>query len=115
MASRKNIDIHTAEIGKDYFIRIKDVLDKINLRNDDDDASLADRYRRAISNSNFRSTLSPSLRQRQIVGSPKLDLSWKNGGKQFPKKSSRIGADYQVSNIPSSNIFSLNGNSENET
>ena len=34
------------------------------------------------------------------LGTISLDLSWKDGGTTYPKQSSRIGDEYQATNIP---------------
>jgi hypothetical protein len=100
LATRKDLDIATSEEGLDYYTRIKDVVERINLRSNDLEAMLADRYRRAISKPNFRTRLNPPRRSTLIPKSPKLDLSWKHGRKNYPKKSSMIGNDYQVLHLP---------------
>jgi hypothetical protein len=100
LATRKDLDIETSEEGVDYYTRIKDVIERINLRSNDLEATLADRYRRAISKPNYRTRLNPIRRSTLIPKSPKLDLSWKDGRKIYPKKTSMIGNDYQVSYLP---------------
>lgn len=100
LATRKDLDIATSEEGVDYYKRIKDVIERINKRSNDFEASLADRYRRAISKPNYRTRLNPVRRSALIHKSSKLDLSWKDGRKNYPKKSSMIGKDYQVSTLP---------------
>ena len=100
LATREDLDIATSVEGVDYYTRIKDVIERINFRSSNLEATLADRYRRAISKPNFRTRLSPPRRSTLIPKSPKLDVSWKDGRKIYPKKSSMIGNDYQVSNLP---------------
>jgi hypothetical protein len=109
-ATRKDLDEKTGEEGKDYYTRIKDVIERINLRKTHGEASLADKYRRAISKPNYRTRLSPLRRKTGSLStnSPKLDLSWKDGRKRFPKKSSMIGDGYQVSAIPSVGSYEKN-------
>lgn len=110
LATKKDLDIERDVQGKDYFMRIKDVIDRINLRKNNTEAMLADRYRRAVSRPVFRANLKPTERKR--VQSPiKLDLSWKDGGKHFPKKTSMIGKDYQVSSIPKAGKYNVTGSS----
>lgn len=38
--------------------------------------------------------------KRESSGTSMLDLSWKNGGREYPKHASNIGPDYQVDSIP---------------
>lgn len=103
LATKKDLDLEKSEEGKDYYVRIKDVIERINQRQNAIESTAADRFRRAISKPDFR-RLSPRLQKldqgsHTLMGSPKLDLSWKDGGKSFPKKSSSVGDEYQVSNI----------------
>lgn len=111
LATKKNVDIERGVPGKDYYLRIKDVLDRINMRRCSVEATLADRYRRAVSKPDFQANLKLTER-RSVHQSPiKLDLSWKDGGKHFPKKSSMIGRDYQVSSIPKAGKYNVAGGS----
>ena len=105
LSTRKDLEIASSEEGVDYYTRIKDVLERINQRSNDLEATLADRYRRAISKPNYRTRLSPLRRSTLIPKSPKIDLSWKDGRKNYPKKSSMIGNDYQVSHLPAMNSY----------
>jgi hypothetical protein len=111
LATKKNLDIEQNVQGKDYFVRIKDVLDRINLRGNSTEAMLADRYRRAVSKPSFRANLKPTERKGVQQSPIKLDLSWKDGGKHFPKKTSMIGKDYQVSSIPKAGKYNVVGSS----
>jgi hypothetical protein len=38
--------------------------------------------------------------KRESSGSSMIDLSWKNGGREYPKRSSNVGPEYQVHSIP---------------
>jgi hypothetical protein len=40
------------------------------------------------------------MKKRESSGSNMIDLSWKNGGREYPKRASNIGPDYQVDIIP---------------
>ena len=102
LATRKNLDITKSEEGLDYYIRIKDVVEQINQRSNEFEANLADQYRRAISKPNYRTRLNPPRRSTLMPRSTtsRLDLSWKNSRKNYPKKSSMIGSDYQVAALP---------------
>ena len=105
LATRKDLDIPTSKDGVDYYTRIKDVIERINQRSNDFEATLADRYRRAISKPNYRTRLSPLRRSTLIPKSSNLDLSWKDGRKNYPKKSSMIGKDHQVSTLPAADTL----------
>ena len=109
LATRKDLDIDISEEGIEYYTRIKDVIERINQRSNDLEATLADRYRRAISKPNYRTRLLSPHRRSTLVPptttGKKLDLSWKDGRKNYPKKSSMIGKDYQVSALPLAGSF----------
>jgi hypothetical protein len=100
LATRKDLDVSKSEEGTDYYTRIKDVIERINQRSNDFEAALADQYRRAISKPNYRTRLNPPRRSTLIPRASRLDLSWKDSRKNYPKKSSMIGADYQVAVLP---------------
>lgn len=106
-------------MGEDYYVRIKDVIDRINERRNTAESSAADLYRRAISkpakmpSPNFEPTFrrkrrkvaeqassEPNIRNSSSSSPIKLDLSWKYSGAIFPKKSSRVGDEYQATSIP---------------
>ena len=38
--------------------------------------------------------------KRESSGSSMIDLSWKNGGREYPKRASNVGPEYQVDIIP---------------
>lgn len=38
--------------------------------------------------------------KRESSGTSMIDLSWKNGGREYPKRASNLGPDYQVASIP---------------
>lgn len=111
-ATRKGlpVDLKSCREGKDYYVRIADVIDRLNQRRSSEESAVADLYRRAISKPDFSKadfTSTPSFTRLNVgkLGSPKLDLSWKEGRTHFPKASSRIGNDYQVSTFPIAQCF----------
>ena len=118
MAANKDLDFQTSILGEDYYVRIKDVIDRINERRNSVEASAADLLRRAISKPvklpapSFEPTFRRKRRKEvaeesspKPISSPtKLDFSWKEGGEIFPKKSSRVGDEYQATIIPQAGI-----------
>jgi hypothetical protein len=116
LATKKGLDLQSSAERKDYFLRIKDAVNRINKRLNPAEASAADQYRRAVSktdNKTFRPDFAPTFtrpkRKRAtspkpislaVPPAPKLDLSWKEGRTHFTKRSCRVGEDYQVSTIP---------------
>lgn len=98
LATKKNLDLATSIERQDYYVSIKDVIERINRRQNAVESTAADRYRRAISRHGFRKLRSANDLLKEV--SSNLDLSWKDGGTHFPKKSSSIGENYQVSSIP---------------
>jgi hypothetical protein len=104
MATTKDLDLETSKEGKEFYVRIKDVIERINLRRNAVESAAADRFRRAISKPDIQ-TLSTPGRLAQRLTKNKMDLSWKDGGKRFPKKSSVVGDDFQASSIPIAGNF----------
>ena len=119
LATRKDLNFEASEAGKDYYVTIKDVVDRINERRNSIESSAADLFRRTVSklcknkppSPTFEPTFRRKKRKAEDVAAPKsinpsksptkLDLSWKKaGGDIFPKKSSRVGNEYQATSIP---------------
>jgi len=54
-----------------------------------------------------------TLRRRQpSIVAPTMDLSWKNGGRLYPKQTSQIGDEFQVVDIPAAGTFSEGAHSD---
>ena len=134
LATRKDLDFETCRMGEDYYVCIKDVIDRINERRNSYESTAADLYGRAISmveeegnkhaSPNFEPSIRPDKRQKveewdaphQSKSPIKVDLSWKNaGGDLFPKKSSSVGDEYQATNIPETGSFYSNDNPSSDT
>lgn len=136
LATRSDLDLETSQLGEDYYVCIKDVIDRINEKRNSFESSAADLYRRAISNlgddkqeatPNFQSSFRPDKRRKvEEWAAPhskapskspiKADLSWKNaGGDIFPKKSSSVGDEYQATNIPEAGSFYSEDNLNSDT
>lgn len=88
----------------DCYFSIKEVLSRLEQRRDEEEAEIADTYREEMSRPVDRST--PQKRKQRSEGGdeqthkkPKLDLSWKES-LNFPRRTSRVGKEYQVTNIP---------------
>jgi hypothetical protein len=122
LATKKDLDLETSKEGKDYFVRIKDVIEHINQQKKSTEhinqqkksaeSTAADRYRSAKSKQEARRLRLP---KKVEYGSPKVDLSWKDGGKRFPKKTSSVGDDYQATSIPVAGSFGEIDNPASDT
>ena len=117
--------METGQAGVDYYDRIKDVLDRLKERRTEEESKISDTFRREMSrpikppssppaptrrrrrNSNAPAKLSPDK--------PTLDVQWKDGGKDYPKRSSNIGQKYQVSEIPKAGTYADAANETSET
>jgi hypothetical protein len=53
----------------------------------------------------------PKKPKRESSGSNMIDLSWKNGGREYPKRASNVGPEYQVDSIPLAGTY--HGQKEN--
>lgn len=103
---------------EDHYERIRDVLDRILGRHTQDETAAADAYEAEMKKV-LKLLSKPEGRKRGPVKddttltwskgqAPKkqmLDLSWKEGGRNFPKKSSRIGREYQVEDTPNAGTW----------
>ena len=112
-----NVNIKTGKRNVDYYDKIKMVLSRVEERRNKEEAKIADQFRektrddkeihflnhpeRAVRRGPGRP---PKLSSSQLL--PKnvrvVDVSWKEGGSAYPKRSSNVGDEYQVdpANIP---------------
>jgi hypothetical protein len=98
----------------DYYDRIRDVVDHILERKDARESDIADLYmaEKEKDPKISRSRLGGRGRKRVTGGGRSsksqkrvLDLSWKDSGRNFPKHASRVGPEYQATDIPSADIY----------
>jgi hypothetical protein len=107
----------TGKKNRDYYDRIKDVIDRFLKRRNDKESAVADAFlvdREEYGKKENDETASRPRRPtagasrsggRSGGGRPSLsggilDLSWKDGGTTYPKRSSQIGEEYQATEIP---------------
>ena len=101
----------TGKRGRDYYNRIKDVLDRILEKSNENEAQIANAYLDEIAvledEAGYEAPPPPptTRRLRAPRHATRLDLSWKEGGSAFPRTSSRIGCEYQAVDLPSSDTF----------
>lgn len=124
--------------GKDYYDRVKDVIDRVLECRNDEEKKIADlfkaeynvedqiksklsegaegnqlssyssrRRRRAATPASTASSVSSSpeetivtKRDRPALSGTAIDLSWKDGGSLFPKRTSQVGDEFQATEIP---------------
>jgi len=110
----KGVDYSTAIKGVDYYDRIRSTLDRILERRNPAEAAIADIYTNNIETSPAKKRKRRSQRQFDVSRSRQapvaIDLSWKEGNKGFPKKTSIVGEKYQVTDIPSAGTYEAEGN-----
>lgn len=111
--------------GKDYYDRIKDVIDRVLECRNDEEKRIAELYtsefghdevrgerlkstRRAALTSTMSSpdTRNLSTRDRPSLTGNTMDLSWKDGGSMYPKRSSQVGDEFQATDIPAAGTYS---------
>ncbi len=111
----KDANIKNGRRGKDYYTRIRDVIDRVLQRRNDAETKIADAYQdemnahasdEFVGETNATSESSPPARRlRPVRNATRIDLSWKEGGSAFPRTSSRVGEEYQAVDLPSSDTF----------
>ncbi|KAG7359064.1 PHD-finger domain containing protein [Nitzschia inconspicua] len=114
------VDKKTGKRNIDYYDRIKILLERIEERRNSDEAKLADLFREKTRNDQrVGSSSNPLVRPRRGPSrSPKLttslpprnvravDISWKHSGTNYPKRTSQVGDEYQVSSLPPAGSYS---------
>jgi hypothetical protein len=99
--------------GAEYnYDRIRSVIDRLLERRNAAESAIAEAHLIPMENLVMKKKrLTPSIARprrraepkkpkRESSGSNMIDLSWKNGGREYPKRASNIGPDYQVDSIP---------------
>jgi len=92
-------------VSGEQYERIRDVLDRLEEGRSQTEAAIANLYH-SLQEEQNQATIDPKSPERRSspirtnLVSPKLDLSWKDGGRNFPRKESRVGQDFQVVELP---------------
>lgn len=96
----------------DFYDRIKSIVERVEERRNKDEAKLADLFREETRDDDSITLLANPKRGRgrPSLGAPRpgqkvVDISWKQGGSLYPKRSSQVGEDYQVSIIPMAGAY----------
>jgi len=108
----KDTKIKYGRRGKDFYIRIRDVIDRVLQRRNDVEAEIADAYLDEIAlldnGDGYKAPPVPAPTTRRLRAprhASRIDFSWKEGGSAFPRTRSRVGAEYQAIDLPSSDTF----------
>jgi hypothetical protein len=105
----------------DYYDKLKLVIERVKERRNEEEAKLADLFREKTQTDDQEiESILPTVRPRRGPGRPPklgtsrpssqkidrvVDMSWKEGGSTYPKRSSRVGDEYQVSTLPRPGSF----------
>lgn len=105
----------------DCYDKIKSIIERVEERRNKDEAKLADLFREETRDDESIALLANPRRNR---GRPSLgasrpsqkivDISWKDGGSLYPKRSSQVGEDYQVSFIPPAGTYQDEKNTQEQ-
>jgi hypothetical protein len=99
--------------GEDYYDRIRDVIDRVLGSSSPGERALAETFEKEIMGESEPSEMTKRMTRRSTNNlATKIDLSWKDGGTNYPKASSRVGAKYQVPSIPEAGTFCLDKSKE---
>jgi hypothetical protein len=108
----KDVEIKYGRRGKDYYNRIKDVIERILQRRNEAETEIADAYQEEMdilqNDAGYEAPPTPERASRRVRpqrNATRIDLSWKEGGSAFPRATSRVGNEYQAVEIPSSDTF----------
>ena len=112
----KGVDMESGKKGRDYYNRIRDVIDRILEKRNEDEKRVAAAYLEemmvlddeeedyeVVPRSTRRRNLPRRMPSERRAG--RVDLSWKEGGSTFPKACSRVGSEYQAVNLPPAGTF----------
>lgn len=139
----KGVVAEKARKGRDFYTRIRVVIDRVLKRKNTAEKEAAELYllgvglsetertdhpqksterrRHTVETSSTTGTKRmgrPSRKAKEAAESPRgpqrIDLSWKTAGKNFPKLSSRVGEHFQASNIPLAGSYMDTGTNKTE-
>lgn len=105
-----NVNTKTGKRNVDYYDKVKMVLSRVEERRNREEAKIADLFREKTRDDHEIQLLTrPAERVRRGPGRPPklgtsllpksvrvVDISWKEGGSAYPKRSSQVGEDHQV-------------------
>lgn len=115
----KDVNVESGDKGKDYYDRIRDVIDRIIQRRNLDEARVAELFLSDIEvleeleeleivprrNETRHRTVS-GIKFPPRSGYPKpIDVSWKYTGSAYNRKSSRVGEEFNATLIPAAGTF----------
>ncbi|KAL7557159.1 hypothetical protein ACA910_002439 [Epithemia clementina (nom. ined.)] len=114
-----SIDDRDGPATGERYDRIRDVLDRLDEGRSQTEAAIANLYHSLQTGASekqptntVRGTPANRSARHNVLLSPKIDLSWKDGGRNFPRKKSQIGDDYQVSKLPKAGTFESSEHAE---
>jgi hypothetical protein len=108
----KGVDIKLARKSRDYYDRIKTVIDRILERRNEAESKIADSYVSKVVEDEVERDSQRPKRNAPSRSSTRIDLSWKEGGRNFPKLTSRVGAEYQATDLPPAGTYKCKQKSE---
>jgi hypothetical protein len=103
------VDVKYAKKGRDFYIRIRDVIDRVLEKRNEVETKIANAYLDEImlldEDSEYEAAVQPPKRILSPRHATRLDLSWKEGGSTFPRSCSRVGSEYQAVDLPLAGSF----------
>lgn len=97
----KGVDWKRGRKGRDFYDRIKAVVDRVLERRNPAETKIADSYDARVVVTEETDRDARPKRNNPSRSSNRIDLSWKEGGRNFPKLVSRVGVEYQATDLPS--------------
>jgi hypothetical protein len=105
----KGVDVRYAKKSRDFYIRIRDVTDRLLEKRNEVETKIANDYLDQImlldEDREYEAAAQPAKRILSPRHATRLDLSWKEGGSIFPRSCSRVGSEYQAVDLPSAGTF----------
>jgi hypothetical protein len=93
-----------ARIQKAYFNKVRDVIERVLKSSDETEAKAAQAYMKVVPDiyDQFFPQESGSTSPNRRMGTRQrhVDIDWKHERKHYPKAASRVGEDYQVTEMP---------------
>jgi hypothetical protein len=131
--------------GKDYYDRIKDVIDRIIEGRNEEEKKISELFKAEYNISDHKKPMGRASIQEQISSTGRrrraaasstastsstpekaptkkryhpslsvttIDLSWKDGGSLYPKRSSQVGDEFQATDIPAAGTYTKGSHSD---
>jgi hypothetical protein len=104
-----------SRMKKPYLTKVREVIERVMISSDGTEASAAEAFKIALPDihDQFASKkVSTAPTHNSSTAQEHIELDWKHNRIHYPKAESRVGEEYQVSELPAAGTFQVNEQSD---